>query len=38
MKQEYINKINELASQCNDLLMLDLIYQLLNKTQNEATN
>lgn len=33
MKEDYIQKINELAIKCNDLQMLDLIVQLLQKSQ-----
>ena len=31
MKEEYISKITELLPNCNDLSLLDLIYQLLKK-------
>ena len=31
MKQEYIEKITELANQYDDISMLDLVYQLLKK-------
>lgn len=33
MKEDYIQKINELSIKCNDLQMLDLIVQLLQKCQ-----
>lgn len=33
MKEDYIQKINELSIKCNDLQMLDLIVQLLQKSQ-----
>lgn len=33
MTEEYINKITELVKTCNDLSMLDLILQLLQKSQ-----
>ena len=29
MKEEYISKITTQLSRCNDILLLDLIYQLL---------
>lgn len=32
-KEEYIMKINELIELCNDLSLLDLIHQLLQKSQ-----
>ena len=32
MKEEYINSINNLLQQCNDIELLDLILQLLNKS------
>lgn len=31
MKEEYIQAITELLKKCNDLSILDLIYQLLEK-------
>ena len=31
MRTEYIEKINELLGQCNDIPLLDLILKLLNK-------
>lgn len=31
MKEEYIQAITELLKECNDLSLLDLIYQLLKK-------
>lgn len=31
MKEEYIKKIAELLQKCDDLPLLDLIYQLLKK-------
>lgn len=31
MKEEYIQAITELLKKCNDLSILDLIYQLLKK-------
>lgn len=33
VKEEYKLKINELVDKCNDLSMLDMIYQLLQKSQ-----
>jgi hypothetical protein len=33
MREEYIVKINELLNMCQDLQLLDLIHQLLQKTQ-----
>ena len=33
VKEEYILKITELAEKCNDLSLLDLIHQLLQKSQ-----
>lgn len=33
MQEEYILKINELLQKCHDLQLLDLIHQLLQKTQ-----
>lgn len=33
MREEYIMKINELLKKCHDLRMLDLIHQLLQKSQ-----
>lgn len=30
---EYIKKITELMQECNDLALLDLIHQLLQKSQ-----
>lgn len=32
MKEEYILQITELLHNCNDLTLLDLIFQLLNKS------
>lgn len=32
MHAEYIEKINELLGQCNDISLLDLILKLLNKS------
>lgn len=31
MKEEYLMKINELLEKCNDVSILDLIHQLLQK-------
>lgn len=31
MREEYIKKITELLEKCNDLSLLDLIFQLLKK-------
>ncbi len=31
MKEEYIQTITELLKQCNDISLLDLIFQLLKK-------
>jgi hypothetical protein len=31
MKEEYVEKITELLPDCNDLSLLDLIFQLLKK-------
>jgi hypothetical protein len=31
MKEQYVQKITELLEKCNDLPLLDLIYQLLKK-------
>lgn len=36
MKQEYIEKITDIVSQCDDLSMLDFVYQLLYKTQKQT--
>lgn len=33
MREEYLMKINELLMKCNDLSLLDLIHQLLQKSQ-----
>ena len=33
MREEYIMKINELLKKCHDLQLLDLIHQLLHKSQ-----
>lgn len=33
MKEEYIGKITELLEKCNDIHLLDLIHQLLQKSQ-----
>jgi hypothetical protein len=33
MQEEYITKINELLTKCHDLSLLDLIHQLLQKSQ-----
>lgn len=33
MREEYLTKINELLTKCNDLRLLDLIHQLLQKSQ-----
>lgn len=33
MKEEYIPKIIELMNQCNDVSLLDLIMQLLQKSR-----
>lgn len=33
MKEEYTRKIAELLERCNDLSLLDLIHQLLQKSQ-----
>jgi hypothetical protein len=33
MKEEYILKITELLERCNDIQLLDLIHQLLQKSQ-----
>ena len=33
MHEEYIDKINDLLKRCNDLSLLDLIHQLLQKSQ-----
>lgn len=38
MREEYIPKINELLKDCNDLSLLDLIYQLLNKSVQHSTD
>ena len=32
MKEEYINQIIDLLNQCNDMSLLDLITQLLQKS------
>ena len=32
MKQEYINEINKLLNQCNDIDLLDLILKILQKS------
>lgn len=32
MKEEYIKQIIELLNQCNDISLLDLIFQLLHKS------
>lgn len=32
MKEEYIQKINELMKQCDDIPLLDLILKLLQKS------
>jgi hypothetical protein len=32
MKEEYLEKINNLLEKCEDLSMLDFIYQLLDKS------
>lgn len=32
MKNEYLEKINTLLEKCEDLSLLDFIYQLLNKS------
>lgn len=32
-KEEYIPKINALVNKCNDLSLLDMIYRLLQKSQ-----
>lgn len=34
MKEEYIQQIIELMNQCNDISLLDLIMQLLQKSSN----
>ena len=31
MKEEYINAINNLLQHCNDIELIDFIYQLLHK-------
>ena len=36
MKEEYIIRINELMNNCNDVALLDLIFQLLDKSVQEA--
>lgn len=33
MKEEYIQKIVELLQQCNDMSLIDLIFQLLQKSR-----
>ena len=33
MKNEYIQQINNLLQLCDDISLLDLIYQLLQKSQ-----
>lgn len=33
MREEYIQKIKEQLEKCHDLSLLDLIHQLLQKTQ-----
>ena len=38
MKEEYLQKIHELAEKCDDLSLLDLIYQLLNKSVQHSTD
>lgn len=37
MKREYIAAITEKLEQCNDIALLDLILQLLQKTIQKAT-
>ena len=32
-REEYIQKINDLVEKCSDLSLLDLIHQLLQKSQ-----
>jgi hypothetical protein len=38
MKEEYVLKIHDLTEKCNDLSLLDLIYQLLNKSVQEVAD
>lgn len=37
MKEEYLLKITELLNDCEDLALLDLILQLLNKSGQEIS-
>lgn len=37
-KQEYINAINEAMKRTNDVPLLDLIYQILIKSEERACN
>ena len=32
MENEYISKINNLANECTDISLLDLVFQILNKS------
>lgn len=36
MKEEYIKAIKEQLDECNDLSLLDLVYQLINKAKERA--
>ena len=33
MKQEYISKIKQQLEQCNDLALLDLVFQIMRKAE-----
>lgn len=35
MKKEYVKAINELARNCDDISLLDLVYQLMVKSMNK---
>ena len=37
MKTEYIEKIESLLQKCDDISLLDLIFQILQKTESERT-
>lgn len=36
MKEEYVREITELLKSCNDISILDLIYQLLQKHSTQS--
>ena len=37
MKQDYINAIKEQLEACNDVALLDLVYQIMNKANERAS-